>query len=345
MRVVVPLLFLPVLAAGLEANWTPSSDEDQLPLSQKYRDQLKGVKEAVERGVAQGGDRDEIMDRVAESVGMSKGELEGMMRQLGGKVAVKGGWKGRAVALLIFTVILVAVVRAGRDHIRETGLVVRRDGASCVSVFAPCRGRIADMGEEWSDGGVSKSSNGVLGFGKRKFEGDFDWGVVGRGGLDDFADDVVFEDGALCVGGCGQFGGWLTLGLGELTGKEEGVRRWRSRKGQEFRGELRVELGEGEVKVTIKGKGMSKVRAEHCASEIAKSVAKSGSYAAMRRKSTPDIKGKMREKAVRVRKERADVMRELEEMGEGRRRKWKRGGGEGGRFRPSNTRQQSPNNC
>jgi len=81
------------------------------------------------------------------------------------------------------------------------------------------------------------------------------------------------------------------------------------------------------------------------AGSFARSSSTSARAAAARRRQSGSHRAALAESSARVRKKRHVYMAEMEAMARDRRRKWRRAGGGGERWRPSGQRQRSPLNC
>ena len=101
--------------------------------------------------------------------------------------------------------------------------------------------------------------------------------------------------------------------------------------------------------VPRKGKKINVRKGEALVSTLVSSLATSTrrrTQQALARQSTSSrYQGKARSRATQRRHQRFQKEKEIEEMAEDRRRRWQRNNPDAGRYRPSNRRQQSPNNC
>ena len=83
---------------GLEAKWTPSSEEDPLPLSASYRSQLKQLAQVVKTS----DNPQATLERLAEGQGMEAGELKSMLDRVEGEAggALGRKWGGGSVPFI-----------------------------------------------------------------------------------------------------------------------------------------------------------------------------------------------------------------------------------------------------
>lgn len=79
---------------GLEAKWTPSSEEEPLPLSASYRSQLKQLAQVVESS----DNPQATLERLAKGQGMEAGELKSMLDRVEGEAGGAMGGKPAGVS-------------------------------------------------------------------------------------------------------------------------------------------------------------------------------------------------------------------------------------------------------
>ena len=171
------------------------------------------------------------------------------------------------------------------------------------------------------------------------------------------------QDAVLVVKGMGDYGRYGLLFLRPVERKEtmdkiEVV--YSTLRGSHFDSQLHIAIEKNSidgdsVQLSVdlitpkKGRTISKGRAKAIVQSLAASMAQSiqtrASQALARRSQSARYQGNAKARATERRQTRHRLEKEIEEMNVERRRRWQRTNPNSGSYRPSNIRQQSPNNC
>lgn len=402
---------------GLEAKWTPSYDEEPLPLSASYRSQLKGLADVVRTSQ----DPQATLEKLAKGQGMEVGELKSMLERVESEAGVVSGGQVRGASsvfvsateavlacslsvvrfsarrplvLFLLAMSIFAVTRLSASGERTipvpgfVGLTAGKPGKAWRSSFMEshsCGGRLTKV--EWGDSIVERKKDvRVSSQIDNSLIDEACAEVVNARSFDSYLpSDILITKPPIGsirrarklreVGGKGKEG--LVLSWGGPWGFWRSERfAMRSESGSKNENSttptttsvtyvsefslptVTITASTGSkgkhsvnVKVTFdegtgrmdkqRAKELAEVVADSCRRTIAQVASSKNALSSQRAKLNLSLKTQNEEK----KRKRGEEIKDMEGMGRVKKRRWQRGTGGGGSWRPSGERQRSPNNC